>query len=52
MVSASKNAQFNTLEDAIYRRPGLGLFNEMPSIANVAGGTIVMAAVVGHVPLS
>jgi drug/metabolite transporter (DMT)-like permease len=49
MVSATENALINTLETPLAVAWVWVCFSEAPSIANVAGGLIVMAAVIGHV---
>src|SRR3954453_7483272 len=49
MVSATQNALINTLETPLAVAWVWVCFSEAPSIANFAGGMIVMAAVVGHV---
>jgi drug/metabolite transporter (DMT)-like permease len=49
MVTATENALINTLETPLAVVWVWVCFSEAPSIASVAGGFIVMAAVVGHV---
>jgi len=49
MVSATENALINTLETPLAVAWVWVCFSEAPSVANFAGGMIVMAAVVGHV---
>jgi drug/metabolite transporter (DMT)-like permease len=49
MVTATENALINTLETPLAVAWVWVCFSETPSIASVAGGFIVMAAVVGHV---
>jgi drug/metabolite transporter (DMT)-like permease len=49
MVSATENALINTLETPLAVAWVWVCFNEAPSGANLAGGIIVMVAVVGHV---
>jgi drug/metabolite transporter (DMT)-like permease len=49
MVTATENALINTLETPLAVAWVWVCFSEAPSIASVAGGFIVMAAVVGHV---
>jgi drug/metabolite transporter (DMT)-like permease len=49
MVSATENALINTLETPLAIVWVWVCFSEAPSVANIAGGMIVMAAVVGHV---
>jgi hypothetical protein len=52
MVSATEHALINTLETPLTVAWVRVCFSEVPSIANFAGGMIVMTAVVGHVWLS
>jgi drug/metabolite transporter (DMT)-like permease len=47
MVSATENALINTLETPLAVAWVWFCFSEAPSVANFAGGVIVMAAVVG-----
>jgi hypothetical protein len=49
MVSATKNAVINTLDTPLAVAWVWVCFIEAPSIANFAGGVIVMPAIVGHV---
>ncbi len=49
MVSATENALIKTLETPLAVAWVWLCFSEAPSIANFAGGIIVMAAVVGHI---
>jgi drug/metabolite transporter (DMT)-like permease len=49
MVSTTENALINTLETPLAVAWVWVCFSEAPSIANIAGGIIMMAAVVGHV---
>jgi drug/metabolite transporter (DMT)-like permease len=49
MVSATENALVNTLETPLAVAWVWVCFSEAPSVANFAGGMIVMAAVVGHI---
>lgn len=49
LISATENALINTLETPLAIAWVWAAFNEVPSIASFVGGTIVMAAVVGHI---
>jgi drug/metabolite transporter (DMT)-like permease len=49
MVSATENALLNTLETPLAVAWVWACFGEMPTVPSFVGGTIVMAAVGGHV---